>query len=173
MPNDSEDPNVPVLPFSAAGQTREGPAWYILDSTDEGVLLARSTWICGSITCHLKAHGRGSLQNGRSQPCTTRRFLKVIIIIIIIINFFALILFQFSDKNNTCGQSIRKTSSTSWIKYLQIPFPFLLMPEPSKRQLNKLRGTGTADTCSDEKITSFLLHLHALVYVCSTSFLKH
>lgn len=61
MPKDSEDPNVPVLPFSAGRQSGEG--WHILDSTvpEEGGLLARSIWICGSMTYHVKIHGRGSL----------------------------------------------------------------------------------------------------------------
>ena len=63
MPRDSEDPNVPALPFSAGRQSGEGPIWHILDSTvpEEGGLLASSIRICGSTTYHVKTHGRRSL----------------------------------------------------------------------------------------------------------------
>lgn len=59
----SGDPNVPVLPVSAGRKSGEDPAWHIVDSTvlEEGGLLARGIWICGTITYHIKTHGRGSL----------------------------------------------------------------------------------------------------------------
>lgn len=69
MPKNSEDPNVPALSFSAGRQSGEGPAWHFLDSTmaEERALLARTAdlpyhiRICGTITYHVKTHGRGSL----------------------------------------------------------------------------------------------------------------
>lgn len=63
MARDSGDPNVPALPVSAGRKSGEDPAWHILDSTvpEEGGLLARGICIHGSITYHIKAHGRGSL----------------------------------------------------------------------------------------------------------------